>query len=145
MKNHLLLLTLLVALVSFNGCKKEGCTDPDSTSYNEKAKKDNGTCQYEGEMVFWYSQTTSAELIADNATSLTIRVDGSVVGSYATSVYFTGVPTCMQNGAVSVTKDLGGDKSKSYSYSVIDDTGWEYWSGTVTFTANTCLPQELKF
>lgn len=27
-------------------CKKEGCTDPTATNYNEKAKKDDGSCTY---------------------------------------------------------------------------------------------------
>lgn len=28
-------------------CKKEGCTDPEASNYNESAKKDDGTCTYE--------------------------------------------------------------------------------------------------
>jgi hypothetical protein len=27
-------------------CKKEGCTDPTATNYSEKAKKNDGTCEY---------------------------------------------------------------------------------------------------
>lgn len=27
-------------------CKKEGCTDPDATNYDEKAKEDDGSCEY---------------------------------------------------------------------------------------------------
>lgn len=39
---------VLFALVLFTGfaCKKEGCTDPNATNFDEKAKKDNGTCVF---------------------------------------------------------------------------------------------------
>ena len=32
--------------VAFSSCKKEGCTDQNALNYNDKAKKDNGTCIY---------------------------------------------------------------------------------------------------
>lgn len=134
---------MLLSAALFTGCKKEGCTDRDSVNYDADADKDDGSCKYEGEVVFWYDQSTSTFLQDDQAYTLTYYVDGQVVGSSATSVYWTGAPDCGQNGSVTVTKDLGTDKSKSYSYKVIDQTGWEYWSGTVTFSANTCIKQEL--
>lgn len=31
-------------LVASTSCKKEGCTNPDATNYDEKAKKDDGSC-----------------------------------------------------------------------------------------------------
>jgi hypothetical protein len=37
---------LSIVLISLASCKKEGCTDPKATNYNEKAKKDNGNCIY---------------------------------------------------------------------------------------------------
>lgn len=40
--------TLLVggAATTVTSCKKEGCTDPIATNYNQKAKKDDGSCTY---------------------------------------------------------------------------------------------------
>ena len=32
--------------VAVSSCKKEGCTDENALNYNDKAKKDNGTCVY---------------------------------------------------------------------------------------------------
>lgn len=48
--------TTLFVFALFVGfaCKKEGCTDPNATNYDEKAKKENGTCilpKNEGEVV----------------------------------------------------------------------------------------------
>lgn len=44
--------TLLIAGLTFGlaggltSCKKDGCTDSSATNYDEKAKKDDGTCEY---------------------------------------------------------------------------------------------------
>ena len=137
-------LTILVA-TTMTSCKKEGCTDSDSTTYDSESKKDDGTCQYEGETVFWYGQTTSNGLILDGATNLVFYVDGKVVGSSAANVYWAGEPDCGENASITITKDLGGVKTQSYTYSIKDQDGTEYWSGTLNFNANTCNAIELAW
>ena len=145
MRKVLLFLGLGFALTTVTSCKKEGCIDPDGKNFNADAKKDDGTCQYEGSALFWYDQTTSADLQFDEAITLTYYVDGQVVGSSATSVFWTSSPVCGQNGSITVTKDLGGVKNKSYTYSVKDQTGFEYWSGILNFTANGCEAVQLTW
>ncbi len=34
------------AVTSLSSCQKKGCTDPSATNYSDKAKKDDGTCEY---------------------------------------------------------------------------------------------------
>jgi uncharacterized iron-regulated protein len=46
MKSSIILASAVVALVGFNSCKKEGCTDSTAINYDKKAKKDNGSCEY---------------------------------------------------------------------------------------------------
>lgn len=47
-KNVILVMAItLGSLTVFNSCKKKGCTDETATNYNEEAKKDDGTCEYE--------------------------------------------------------------------------------------------------
>ncbi len=141
--NQLLLGLIILGAATMSSCKKKGCTDLDSTNYNSKAKKDDGTCQYEGATVFWYGQATADSLIVDGATNLTFYVDGQVVGSTATTVYWTGPPNCGDNASITVTKNLAGVKTQSYSYSIKDQTGFEYWRGTINFNANTCVDTKL--
>jgi hypothetical protein len=145
MKKVLLSVLFLASISTITSCKKEGCTDPDSINYDADAKKDNGTCEYEGKVVFWYNGATADSLIANDAISLTYYVDGQVVGSSAASVYWTGAPNCDQSGSVTVKKALGSVKNKSYTYSIKDQSGFEFWSGVTNYTANTCLKLQLTY
>lgn len=134
------------ATVFTTSCSKEqGCTDPDSVNYSSTAEEDDGSCRYEGKVVFWYNETAANGLTGDGAVSLTYYVDGQVVGSSSASTYWTGAPDCGQDASVTVTKDLGSVKTQSYSYSVKDQTDFEYWSGTINFNANTCTALELDW
>ncbi|HIP35904.1 MAG TPA: hypothetical protein EYG85_03525 [Crocinitomix sp.] len=36
----------LTLVMGFNSCNRKGCTDPLADNYNEKSKKDDGTCTY---------------------------------------------------------------------------------------------------
>ena len=144
MKTSLLLLTGLTFLTLFS-CKKLGCSDIDGINYDSEVKpKNSSNCQYRGEVVFWHGETVAEFLINDGATSLFYYVDGVMVGSASTSTYWTGIPDCGANGSVTVTKELGAVKNKTYNYSIIDQTGYEYASGVVNFTANTCQSVELN-
>lgn len=44
--NFLKYTLLVVAIVGLNSCKKEGCTDKNALNFSEKAKKDDGTCEF---------------------------------------------------------------------------------------------------
>jgi len=46
---NIFLVLALCASITAVSCKKEGCKDPEAINYNEDAKKDDGTCEYEEE------------------------------------------------------------------------------------------------
>lgn len=145
MKKTIMLFALIIGtMLALSSCGKKGCTDAVATNYCEKCKKDDGSCTYKGAVQFWYKKATSDSLIADGSTSLTFYVDGAVIGSYAATVYFTGDPACGQASVVRSEKDLGTSKSKTSTYSVKDQTGFEVWSGSVTYDGTkSCTSYEL--
>lgn len=140
-----MLILFSAAIIILPSCGKKGCTDAQAKNYCEKCKKDDGSCTYEGKIIFWYNQTTANFLVNDGATSLNYYVDGQLIGSSSASVYYTSSPSCTSNGHASQTKDLGKSKSQSSSYSVKDQTSFEYWSGSVTFDATKeCTTYQLQ-
>lgn len=138
-------------LLVFSGCSREkddlkaGCMDTDAINYCIDCKRDDHSCQYQGSLLFWYGENTALGLVNDGAVSLTYYVDGNIVGSGSADIYWTGVPDCNQQGTITVTKNLGSSKNESYSYSIIDQTGWKYYEGTAYFAANTCRKIELTW
>ncbi len=135
---------LIAGATTLSSCRKEGCTDKTAKNYNQDAKKDDGTCTYEGSVVFWIDQSTSANLLIAGETSLTFYFDGVVVGSQAATTFWTGAPECGQNGSITVTKSLGGVKSKSFPFKVLDQDGITIWESNITLNANTCLKEHLQ-
>ena len=140
----LLVVALGIATVFITSCQKKGCTDPEAINYSEEAEKDDGSCSYEGAMVFYYDEATAAQLEHDGAITMTYYVDGKEIGSSDADIYWTGAPECGQSGSVGEVKNWKNYGTKTYSFSAVDQTGWEFWGETVTFHANTCVHLELS-
>ena len=137
---------LVIALLIFTSCGKKGCIDKDAENFCDECKKDDGSCTYVGTVQFWYDKTTSEKLLNDNITSLAVYVDGELIGSYASSVYFDSSPSCSESSVVRKTKSLGKSKSLNGSYVVKDANDDEtIWQGNFTYQANTCLNLKLTF
>lgn len=149
MKNKfLMMLTVVVAMLS-SSCKKEevekrGCLIADAKNYCATCNKDDGSCEYEGAAVFWWDRATSEDLIDGESYSVKFYVDGQLIGSSGTNVYWNAAPTCNSTTAVSFTRSLGKSTSKTFNYRVVDQDGYEYFNTSITLTANTCLQMKLQ-
>jgi hypothetical protein len=143
MKTKFVLMFAVVAMMAATGCKTDGCTDPNAVNFDSEADNNDGSCQFEGEVVFWYNEAAADGLIDFGSNSLTFYVDGAVVGSTAANVFWTAGPACGANGSITVTRDLGNTTNIALPYRVEDDFGDVIWDGIVNFSANTCEAVEL--
>ena len=125
----------VTADIDDGSCVFGGCIDPDSKNYDPFADVDNGSCTYAGSIVFWYGDNVAAKLVVNGITSLTYYFDGELVGSSASSVFWTGAPVCGQTGSITVNKELGFYKSLPYTFSVRDQNNYDIWGGVTTIEA----------
>ena len=56
--NIALIFALLISGISFQSCKKEGCTDETATNYDSEAEKDDDSCEYEEVPEFTFDITS---------------------------------------------------------------------------------------
>ena len=146
MKKSIQPLSIILIFTTFLlsvGCAKKGCLDPDASNYDSEAEKDNGTCTFDGSIVFWFDLATSDSLYYSGSDYLNYFVDGELIGTDSVQYYWNSAPYCSQQYSMTANKSLGSDKVKSFDYSVVDDLGYEVWAGTVEFDANQCWAYKL--
>jgi hypothetical protein len=133
---------LLLALGLFTACKK-GCVDRSAKNYDSRAKKDNGTCNYEGSAVLWYDEKVSNELKNDGVTRLDFFLNDVLISSHPTSDFWNSAPDCGETGSVTFVQDLGENASQEHRFTVKDQFGFVQWTGALVFKSQTCLHQQL--
>src|SRR5437879_2028603 len=122
MKKVLFYVAAAAMIAAFGCSKKKGCTDSASTNFCSDCKEDDGSCQYQGQMVVWWNKTFADSATTLGVSSIKVYVDGIFINNYVTSTNWTGAPGCGANGSITVTKSLGGSKSKSFSVAMKDQS-----------------------
>jgi hypothetical protein len=137
--SKLLILSLFILFLLSIACKKQGCTDSLSKNYNSEANKDNGTCEYDGNCVFWFMPNNSLQLA--NCTYVKIYVDNVFIGGMATSSNYLSVPGCNEGGVTYYT-DMGKNETKTISYKITNASNTfaepEVYSGTLKINGGVC-------
>ncbi len=131
MKSTYLLFTLcsLATISIFSGCKKKGCTDSESYSYDSDAKEDDGSCKY------YYGGKTMGQLDVGSEVDLNslfdVYVDGNSIGLL--SYYFPQGLSCGNPQAVG-----GIFASGSHVVRAVGSGGSPVRQGTVYLAAQDC-------
>lgn len=125
---------LLFGLVLFAGtfgmqsCIIEGCTDEDAVNYDDAATDDDGSCEYEGEAIFW----TDADYGVGN---ISVYVEGSYAGQI-TGFYSSSTPDCGASSSVTISREPG-------YYTFTASASGTTWSSSVYIYANDCTTMRL--
>jgi hypothetical protein len=77
--HNALILTIFISL----SCKEKGYTDADATNFDMNAKEDDNSCEYQGEVLFWFQKDVSDKLIYCEITELTCYIYDSYGDTYA--------------------------------------------------------------
>src|ERR1700752_3691640 len=115
-KKSLLMCLALGMMLMLTNCAKKGCTDSDGENFCSDCKKDDGSCTYKGQFVFCWGQAFHDSCVAHGVSSVSIYVNSSYMGTLPVSgQVFTAVPSCGTSGALTITEELGKNKTGSYS------------------------------
>lgn len=139
-----ILLLLCSAVFVFTGCtKNNGCTDSEAVNYDADAEKDDGSCQFQGNLLIWINKNTSDSLISYSIDDLHIYLDNVNVGTYATDMYFVESPYCTDSTAFVVQETWEESRDKSFAYKATDVLNNTLWQGNLTLQANACNSVQL--
>lgn len=144
---------LVVAIITFNSCKKEGCTDKNAINYSVKAKKDNGTCQFKEEV----EEYILAKSINDGEYTIELYTESgafttgynllkiklkNAAGSYVENASFTWMPMMHMMSmshscpTSAITKVSGASYYQGYLVFQMATNSSEYWDLTLNYTIN---------
>ncbi len=116
-----ILLVSAITLMAISSCKKKGCMDVNAKNYNAEAQKDDETCVYEGNVMFWTHAGDNTELqLVKSVMSLDIYVDDEMIGELSTNYIGTEAPAC-EDAYLDHTFYLGFDNSKIFNYEAKGD------------------------
>lgn len=137
---------LAFALIAgFISCKKEGCTDENAENFVEKANKDNGSCIYNAEIIFWYDANTAISLDSAGIDSLRVYIDSIKMVTIPASNYSILEPDCGDNGTLSFSRNMGNTPSENALYHINDQNGITLWNGTIDYIGGDCNKKELIY
>lgn len=78
MKNILFGLVLTTIITA---CQRQGCTDSSAANYEEKAKKDNGSCEYPDPAADYYGTYYMVDSLFEDGSFLSVSTYSMTIGS----------------------------------------------------------------
>lgn len=124
-------------------CKKEGCTDKLGVNYDVNVDKEDGSCVFESNLNFWFTEPVSQGLVSSGVQSLFYYSGDEQLGTSRTDVFWEEAPSCEEASAITFLIDQQRNKAKIIQYSVRDSVNNILWSGQITGNAEVCHKIEL--
>ncbi len=145
MKRKVLLVCLAIgSVLTLTNCGKKGCTDSSAENFCSDCKKDDGSCTFKGQLVFCWNQSFHDSAVAHGVSSVAVYVNSTYMGALPVSgQVFSSLPSCGTSGALTVTQELGKNKTGSVSLyqnyldgsgSILKTTG----TANISMSSTTC-------
>ena len=135
---------LLLFVLGTAGCKKkEGCTDVSAINYDKEAEKNDGSCQFEGNLVMWFNFDSAQYFEDDGTATLDFYVDDEYQGTLSVGDYRLSEPLCGDSKAITYTTTFGATSYKTVTYDVYYDNGYKVSSGWIDVKAKQCIKLEI--
>ncbi|HRP52907.1 MAG TPA: hypothetical protein PLI97_05300 [Fluviicola sp.] len=99
--------------------------------------------KFTGNYSFWYNEETSNDLAAFGIATLTMKVDGMVIGSQDSYKYSAKEPECGTGNFVYSTQ-MFKKENRTHKYEVFSESDSLIFSGTFLMTQGKCGSTQLK-
>jgi hypothetical protein len=135
----------LALMVFCSSCRKSGCQDERATNFVPKAKKDDGSCTYQCNVLFWWKQQYADELINNGTSMLTMVLYEQAYGSAEPTAYYNSLPVCgeQNNQGISVIINMGRNPTSIVDYEIVNQDGDVLFSDVLLLNKNCLMVQLL--
>lgn len=99
--------------------------------------------KFSGDYSFWYNSQTSLDLESYGITTLTMKVNGMVVGTQDAYKHYTKEPEC-GTGSFVYNTSMFKKQNKTLKYEVFDQSDSLIWSGTFMMQQGKCGSLQLQ-
>lgn len=137
-------LIAVVMTIGLFSCSKPGCTDQNSTNFNSEANEDDGTCTYRGDITFWCLPAVSTALMDAGHTMLRFELEGALVDSIQTELFFSPGGECNTPGVKTIAMEDLPYEYRYYKYRVKGNAFETLYSDFIKLDANECLAIKLE-
>ncbi len=141
--SQLTAITVIMAF-SFFSCSKPGCTDENSTNYSSEANEDDGTCAYRGDITFWCLPAVSTALNDAGHTMLRFELEGEIVDSIPTLLFFSPSGDCNTPGVKTIAMEELPYEYRYYKYRIKGNGFETLYEDFIKLDANQCLGIQLE-
>ena len=127
------LIFIVTAALMLGSCGKNvnGCMDSTASNYNSSATKDDGTCKYTGNLMFW------TDRLSVHGGTMTITLDNNQTATITTNY------SSPQQCVATVGGAMLGVSTGAHTYTTKDYFG-QTSTGTVTVATGGCIAVYLK-